>query len=52
MVFNESVRQTDQGSFSVPHNVAVEIRARRTANKLRKEPIGSKQQTSEVEKWK
>ncbi len=42
LVFNKSVLQTDQGSFSVPHNVTVEIRVRRTANKARKEPIGSK----------
>ena len=25
LVFNKSERQTDQGSFSVPHNVAIEI---------------------------
>ena len=34
--------QTDKGSFSVPLIVAAERQARRTANKLRKELIGSK----------
>lgn len=48
VVFNKSVRQTDQGSFNVPHNVASETRARRTVTKLRKESIGSKLRTSKV----
>ena len=37
----ESERQTDQGSFRVPHIVTVERRVRRAVNNDKKEPIGS-----------
>lgn len=43
--------RADQCSFCVPHIVAVKIRARRTVDLNRKEPIGSKHNIREVKKW-
>ena len=45
----ESVRQTDQGSFSVPNNVAAERRARRTANNAERSPSACKNTSEEKE---